>query len=820
MFSSVLTLDHFIQAVPCCELTTDFSTVLTILQSEIQNKVVVVDEHRKPLGIVSCVHFGQFLLQRLQVKSVLDQTVLEEFWQELESFLTPLPCLSVSTNMTQLGTILKANNLDVPYSSGYGIIDHQGKFLGLLNQEKLLRYLFLQQSESNPRVKEFFLNFLEQLPFPVNLVTEQGESFYQNRHWQTKIGMPINFFFKKNLSSQELFSTAYASDSWEQISYPQCEVTNHNSLAVEILTRSLSPLNTAPIYSPGLPDSRQEYEREKVLLNRPWELLKIPLDFSGIQFSCQPLCLIIALDRLEEQNLVQELALKNADLVQLDRLKDEFLTCISHELKSPLTSVIGLSSLLKEQKIGSLSERQVHYAELIYQGGRHLMTLVNDLLDLTRLETGELKLSLTSVDINSICQQAHQALLDKYQHQPQQEISFSLEIQPGFKTIKADQLRLQQILVHLLDNALKLSELNGTIGIQVKQWDHWLAFTVWDRGKSIPEEEQSLVFEQCQQWEHPWTGQLESGGLGLVLSQRLAKAHGGDISFISRQDQGNQFTLLLPLTSLNHGCQINNFSALSRPLILIVESMPKAIENLNDQLNCLGYPVVIARTGTEALEKARQLKPDKIFLNPLLPLLSGWDVLKLLKSDPRTKDIQIIITSSLADQQYSQQNGGDYFLSLPIDNQALKNILQSELIDDVKKSPLTILRIHPICEDPKQLTFVDNSPLEKLLKTKLSQLNYRLLEADNLDQAEMIAMVWDVDVVVLDNYGLPQGLDYIEAFCTYENLLKLPLVTLDSETTAFANQTGKLSVFPCLISPHEPHIESLLEVIAIAAHNN
>jgi len=224
-------------------------------------------------------------------------------------------------------------------------------------------------------------------------------------------------------------------------------------------------------------------------------------DQSAATHAPTQLWLILAQDITEQQHLARELTAKNADLIQLNRLKDEFLACISHELRTPLTAVLGLSSLLKDQTLGELNQRQVHYAQLIYQSGRHLMTVVNDILDLTRMETGQLELVLEPVNIPNICQHAYdQACQLRLASEPETEAdaasqlpSFSLEIEPGLDLIVVDELRLKQMLVHLLSNALKFTDVGRAIGLKVGYWGGWIAFTVWDTGIGIPADKQHLI---------------------------------------------------------------------------------------------------------------------------------------------------------------------------------------------------------------------------------------------------------------------------------------------------------------------------------------
>ena len=402
---------------------------------------------------------------------------------------------------------------------------------------------------------------------------------------------------------------------------------------------------------------------------RIWQFVKQPLS--------DKLILVMGQDVTEEHLVAKELAAKNADLIHLNRLKDEFLSCISHELKTPLTAVLGLSSLLKDKLIGELNDRQTRYAKLIHKSGRHLMTIVNDILDLTRMETGQLELIPEPVFIAATCKRAFEQAKQLQQQEEKNppgpsktdgaanpetsaQIEFTLEIEPGVSQLIADELRLRQMLVNLLSNALKFTEAGGKIGLKVNVWEGWIAFTVWDTGIGIPADKQHLIFQKFQQLESPLTRRFQGTGLGLVLTQRLARLHGGDVSFISSENQGSQFTLLLPPNPPGNSSEefpapTSAESELLKPpyqtpiansrsrLVLIVEAVPKYIEDLTNVLSGLGYQVIVARSGTEALEKARRFSPEAIFLNPLLPLLSGWDVLTLLKSDPDTRSIPAIV---------------------------------------------------------------------------------------------------------------------------------------------------------------------------------
>ncbi|MGB3759536.1 MAG: ATP-binding protein, partial [Rivularia sp. (in: cyanobacteria)] len=529
-------------------------------------------------------------------------------------------------------------------------------------------------------------------------------------------------------------------------------------------------------------------------------------------------------------------------------------------------------------------DRQAKYAKLIHQSGRHLMSVVNDILDLTRMETGQMTLTPTKVNIKNVCDRAlkearaiHTQTSKAIISDSVEEYQFVLDIESGLEEIIADELRLRQMLIHLLSNAFKFTEAGGEIGLKINSWEGWVAFTVWDTGIGIADSQQHLIFQKFQQLENPMTRQHEGTGLGLVLTRALARLHGGDVSFLSREGSGSQFTVLLPpspphkmvgeigladtdgyLQTVGSQSQEeplvksasvkelpaekipvstskNNFNSNSakdrdsnlslqsfpNSLVLVVETVARYIDDFTKHLTTLGYRVVVARSGCEALEKARRLQPLAIFINPLLPILSGWDVLTLIKSDVATRNIPTIVTASAAEKEQAFSKRADYFLSLPVQYQALAGLL--ETISDIPlykpadvknfsipqtKNPLRILRL----VEPEVESLSYNASLGK----------HRVIEADDLEQAQLLARVWKFDVALLD-VEMPLAETYLEQIGKSQILAALPLVTRSVETTQAASKIGKLSVFPCLtqLGKHnnidKEKAPTLLSVLQIAA---
>ncbi|ELR97494.1 ATP-binding protein [Gloeocapsa sp. PCC 73106] len=740
MSSSFLSLQDFLDPVQEMARNVNLDHQIKIIFRLGVNKAIVVDEGRYPLGVV---YARSILAKYLENQAIMPNQA------QLDSLVEPITILPAAMSLVDYYREFSHSQLE---SKCCVLVDNGKKLLGVLNQANLLKAIALHKlPEQN------LLALLEKLPLPVMLKTSQGRILAQNHQWRQQIGDFV----------------------------PTDEIINTDTV---LATLCLIPTSVSNL---------QTYRHLPQNAPSPWEFSKVPLDRLDLvpaDSEAEKLVwLILANDLSQQQELYSQLASKQIDLVELNRIKDEFLSGITHDLKSPLTAIIGLSTLLKEKKLGELNPRQSRYVDLIYQSGRQMMTLVNDLLDLNRLETGQLKLSPEAINLQSICKLAYEQIKDKLK---QEKLVFSLEIETSLNTITADPLRLGQMLAHLLENAIKFTPTGGKIGLKVNTWQNWLALTVWDTGMGIPETSQQMVLQKCQS-----TGR----GLGLVLTKRLAQIHGGDISFLSIEAKGSRFTILLPLDPNQVNLQVN-------PIVLLVEVIPGYIEELNESVESLNYRVVIARTGTEALEKARQLKPHCILLNPCLPFLSGWDLLILLKSDPETQKIPVILTTTPSEEVKEIAKQADGVLTLPVDLEVLASILQTS--QPKKQKKLTILYLYPGSE----ISQVSDHQLEWLLHTRTSGLIKRILEADSLEQAELLAKVWEVDAIVLNGSHLSNPAKELSVLIEYEGLAELPLITLDDQTTKAANQIPGLQVYPCLVNPETQNVEYLLQVIEIAVN--
>lgn len=864
MLSLSPTLKQFIRPVPVCEQSANIEALLAIFKEKNTEIIIALGKSSYPVGVVRLSRLLIYINSNLSPQKIslkaekvgvktMSAIAPQEGWEQWQKtfnftpvlhplgdwrdmgdsavaeIIEPITILPASLGLEEARAHLKIEGLgqDRQYCA---LVDEEGTFQGLLDAWQLLNAVLPESLATDLQTLDSLLTLLEQLPIPLMLQGEHGQVIQQNPTWKQQISTGMGGFGA--LTALEL-----PQDSHEdrENSPSDLKIDFHPEVVLDrwcsfIAEREEEELHYSSVPNEqDLPEGGVDFSTSS---NRVWQFVKLPFRVRSNSTSHLSLWLVLATDVTEQRQLCKELTAKNADLIQLNRLKDEFLACISHELKTPLTAVLGLSSLLKDKKLGELNKRQSRYSQLIYQSGQQLMSVVNDILDLTRIETGQLKLTPEPVQLQEVCdrayQQARRQLFANREKDPAMipEIKFSLTIAPELETIVADELRLRQMLVHLLENALKFTPNGGEIGLQVNRWQGWIDFTVSDTGIGIPESAQHLIFQKFQQLESPLTRQFEGTGLGLVLTQRLARAHGGDISFTSQVGQGSKFTLLLPPAPPEREASRDRLRSPLEPnrLILIVEAVPQYIERLTGQLQKLGYRAIVARSGTEALEKTRQIQPRAIFLNPLLPLLSGWDVLTLLKADSKTKDIPVIVTATQAEKLLAQQNEADSFLSLPIQPQALqKSLSQLKALPPLTRNNLTILHLHGDLLDEDNSAFVTklswmvNNYAASIDRDRILPLDYRILEANDLDQAEILAKIWKPDVLLLNGQKITNPDEYLQAIGQVESLTQLPLVTLDAKIAESGNKIAGLSVFPCLIPITKQSIGAFLQVIQVAA---
>jgi signal transduction histidine kinase/DNA-binding response OmpR family regulator len=392
-----------------------------------------------------------------------------------------------------------------------------------------------------------------------------------------------------------------------------------------------------------------------------------------------------------------DLSAANTELARAARLKDEFLASMSHELRTPLTAILGLSDVLKLEVYGSLTEKQHKSVQGIEESGRHLLDLINDILDLSKIEADKLELEIGPVSAQAVCQASLQFIK---QTANKKQLKVFSTYDETVTTLMADERRLKQILVNLLSNAVKFTPEGGKIGLEVLGHSarQMIDFVVWDTGIGITPENIDRLFQPFVQLDSSLARQFAGTGLGLALVHRMVEMHGGGISVESEVDKGSRFTISLPLSELPQAEETDeteqaepDISTIERALI--IEDSPTTINQLTRYLKRLGTEVVAHPRGEDAVDKVLETQPEVIILDILLPDSSGWDVLAQLKAEPRTEHIPVLILSVLDEPSQGLALGAAEYLVKPITQQqlveALKRILSARA-ESAEQSNLTM----------------------------------------------------------------------------------------------------------------------------------
>ncbi len=387
---------------------------------------------------------------------------------------------------------------------------------------------------------------------------------------------------------------------------------------------------------------------------------------------------------VEQQQRIAELEAANRDLENASRIKDDLLSTIGHELRTPLNAMLSLVHILQEQLDGVLTERQRESFRVIEASGQHLLELINEILDLSKLQAGKMRLKIESVEVEPLCAEVLD-LVRQLAEQKRLQISMQRDERVG--AIQADRLRVKQILVNLLSNAVKFTPEGGSVGVEIigAPEREQVQFVVWDTGVGIAEEDMPLLFKPFVQIENELSQQNVGSGLGLALSQRLARQHGGDILVESKPGVGSRFTLELPwkpsdassvAVAAEKQAAVQASTSQRRRLVLLAEDNEANVYALSEYLSMYGVPVVVARTGPEALELTIRERPGLVLMDINLPRLDGLEVIRRLRAVDQFVDLPIaVITALSGDNERLRQSGANHFLNKPIDLAELDRLL-------------------------------------------------------------------------------------------------------------------------------------------------
>ena len=382
------------------------------------------------------------------------------------------------------------------------------------------------------------------------------------------------------------------------------------------------------------------------------------------------------------------LAQVNAELRRLDELKSEFLAMVSHELRTPLTAIIGYSRLLMRQVHGRLTPKQLEHQEAIFRGAQRLSDLINDLLDVSRLEAGRIELVPRPTDVAPIVEQAAAVVAVAAQAR---QIRITSELSPEMPAASADPARLQQILVNLIGNAVKFSAPGGSVRVTGGRYRDQVWIAVEDDGVGIAKDELARIWDPFYQVEAPMRRRHGGSGLGLAIVRRLVELHGGVVRAESEgESRGSRFSFTLPVAGEPATLEPRVVEGLTplEPVLAGREVLVVEDEKQNQELmravveDLLGGRARVCDNGEHCLQLAHERKPALVLLDLMLPGMSGWEVARRLRQDPATASVPIIAVSALSrpqERESALHAGCDAYVAKPFTPDEIGRLMAATL---------------------------------------------------------------------------------------------------------------------------------------------
>ncbi|WDF57063.1 response regulator [Mucilaginibacter sp. KACC 22063] len=475
---------------------------------------------------------------------------------------------------------------------------------------------------------------------------------------------------------------------------------------------------------------------------------------------------------------------KVEELETTGRYKSEFLANMSHELRTPLNSILVLARILKDNKHANLSDEQIKYASVIFNAGNDLLTLINDILDLAKIESGKVELQNDTTSADEIVQNMQMLFAEIAENK---QINFTANVSADFGSLITDRIRLEQVIKNLLSNAFKFTPVGGHIELDVTKGavEDTVSFRVKDSGIGIPADKQKLIFEAFQQADGSTSRKYGGTGLGLSISRELATLLGGQITIKSEPGQGSEFCITIPLTpavqspKADHVPDVETFISPQQinlapaesiasdhePLVVIVEDDRNFADILKDYAGQHGYKAVLVHTGSTAVDVIAGQKPDAVILDIMLPGKDGWQILKELKDRPETKNIPVhLMSAGEAAENRVKREGAISFMKKPVDTEAL-----DKLFGDISHQHGAPLKHILLIEDQE----AQSDALKELMQKQNIEVDQAFNGQSALDKLQHN----EYQCVVLD-LNLPDisGLDLLDKIKGDKRFSALPVI--------------------------------------------
>lgn len=546
---------------------------------------------------------------------------------------------------------------------------------------------------------------------------------------------------------------------------------------------------------------------------------------------------------LEERNM--EIQKKTEDLELSTRYKSEFLANMSHELRTPLNSILLLSRLLSENNDKNMTDEQIEFAKVIQSSGNGLLGLIDEILDLSKIEAGKMEVEFLDVSVREI----NEGLKNLFAEVAKEKnIQFLIDDKDAPLVVKTDKMRLEQILKNLISNAIKFTA-EGSVTLQIKKVkdnDKLVSFTVKDTGIGIPREKQPLIFEAFQQADGSTKRKYGGTGLGLSISRELAKLLGGEITLVSDTNKGSEFTLTIPVLGVASGRLIVNkpttvaakekieelTETVTQPVvedkyvsavipddvpddrdevndgdkvILIVEDDTNFAKSLLDFTHQRGYKGVVSVRGDEALNLALKYKPIGVLLDIQLPIKSGWEVMEELKNNVLTKHIPVHIMSSYKVKQESLLKGAVNFLDKPVAYEQIPDVFR-KIEHIVNRDSQKVLIIEDNPKHAKALAyFLETNDIKSEIKSEVND-GVTALQGAN------------VDCVILD-MGVPdkQAYELLENVKN-ESLDNIPVIVFTGKSLSMKEELKIKKYADSIVIKTAHSYQRMLDEVSLFLH--
>ena len=465
------------------------------------------------------------------------------------------------------------------------------------------------------------------------------------------------------------------------------------------------------------------------------------------------------------------------ELARVDQMKTEFVSTVSHELRTPLTSIKGYVDLVVDGEAGEINETQRGFLGIVQSNTDRLVGLINDLLDISRIESGRLQLNITALALDPVIAEVAVSLRNQIE---EKKLSLELALPQEPLQVRGDRARIIQVLTNLLSNAYKFTPEGGKISVSAKVTDSQVRVDVADTGTGISAQDQKKLFTKFFRVDSSTTREIGGTGLGLAIAKSIVEMHGGKLWVESKIGKGSTFSFTLPAVALVERPRgyPETLPDTRRKKILVVDDEPDVAQLARVYLEKRGYQVIVATSGREALDKTRQEHPDLITLDILLPDMDGFVVLEHLKAEPDTASIPVLMLTIVQDRDKAIKLGALEYLNKPIDEAQLLNCVRQILTENAKE---------------KVLIADDDPDFLKLLDTTLRQKGYETIlcsnGADTVAQASKkrpSLILLDIKMPVIDGYTVLQILK------ANEETRDIPVVVMTGVESEMKEGGGKV----------------------------